>query len=73
MVRIGWFLNVVMARWHISNADLAEKMGRHPTSISRMRTARSMPRMSGEDLALLCEALSALSGKDIDPSDLLME
>jgi DNA-binding Xre family transcriptional regulator len=73
MAKIGWFLNVLMARWHISNADLAEAMGRHPTSISRLRTARSMPRMSGEDLGRLCDALSALSGKEIEPNDLLME
>ena len=73
MAKIGWFLNVVMARWHITNAELAEKMGRHPTSISRLRTARSMPRMNGADLQALCDALSVLSGKDIDPSDLLME
>jgi putative transcriptional regulator len=72
-MEVKWHLNLIMARWHISNGDLAKQMGRHPTSISRLRTAKAMPRMGGEDLQKLCDALAALSRADIGPADLLQD
>ncbi|MBW4460515.1 MAG: helix-turn-helix transcriptional regulator [Nodosilinea sp. WJT8-NPBG4] len=68
---LTWRLNEVMARHRISNKLLAEKLQRHETSISRMRTADEMPRFSGAELSALCDALSAIAGVRIGPSDLL--
>jgi DNA-binding Xre family transcriptional regulator len=72
-MKVVWHLNLIMARWHISNKDLAQELGRHPTSISRLRTATVMPRLGGEELQALCNALGRLSGHDIGPADLLQE
>ena len=68
---LAWRLNEVMARYRITNKALAEKLGRHETSISRMRTSNEMPRFSGSELSALCEALAALAGVEVSPSDLL--
>ncbi|MBE7384421.1 MAG: XRE family transcriptional regulator [Leptolyngbya sp. SIO1E4] len=58
---LRWRLNEVMARLRITNQELGEAMGRHEVSISRMRSTDSMPRLDGEALNLLCNALTAIS------------
>ena len=68
---IRWKLNELMARHRISNKDLAESLGRHETSVSRMRTSDEMPRFNGESLNALCDALTGLAEVTVNPSDLI--
>ena len=68
---IRWKLNELMARYRLTNKALGAKLDRHETSVSRIRTAETMPRIDGHDLDRLCIALSELSGDRITPADLL--
>lgn len=72
---LRWRLNEVMARLRITNQELGEAMGRHEVSISRMRSSDSMPRLDGEALNSLCNALTTISRERgvigmVGPSDL---
>lgn len=54
--RCRWSLDAVMTRIGIKNTDLADRLGKHQNSVSRMR--RKMPRMDGDELAALLNALN---------------
>lgn len=62
---IKWKLREVMARKKISNRKLAQAIGMHETSISRMKSEDVLPRVDNEYLSKICKAL------DCTPSDLL--
>ncbi|AGY57036.1 helix-turn-helix domain-containing protein [Gloeobacter kilaueensis] len=62
---IRWRLREVMARKRITGRDLASALDLHETSISRLRASDTMPRLDGEQLNALCQAL------DCTPGDLL--
>ena len=49
-----------MARGKLTNRELAHSMGVHETSISRMKTADTMPRIDGDTLDNLCNSLTKL-------------
>lgn len=53
-----------MAQKRISNRALAKKLGRHETSVARLKAPDIMPRLDGRDLESLCQTLNCL------PSDL---
>lgn len=55
---IRWRLRELMSRYRISNRDLAEALGRHETSVSRLKSGDSMPRLNGKELSQLCDALT---------------
>ena len=59
---IEWRLHIVMAERRISPSDLAEKMGVNRVSVSRLKNARSLPRLSEETLNGLCSALNCQPG-----------
>lgn len=59
---IEWRLHVVMAEQRISPSDLAEKMGVNRVSVSRLKNARSLPRLTEETLNGLCRALNCQPG-----------
>lgn len=59
---IEWRLHVVMAERRMSPSDLAEKMGVNRVSVSRLKNARSLPRLSEETLNGLCSALNCQPG-----------
>lgn len=59
-----WKLRELMSRHKIKNRDLAVLMGKHVTSISRLKSADLMPRMNGEEFDELCDCLT-LALKDI--------
>ena len=63
---IKWRLRQMMAERRITNRALAERMGKHPNSITYLRRTDTMPRLDGELLENLCAAL------DCDISDLLV-
>jgi putative transcriptional regulator len=59
---IHWRLAVIMAERNISNNELAEMLGMHPTSISRMKTRRQFTRIDEPTLNALCKALHCQPG-----------
>lgn len=71
---IKWRLKEVMARHNIKARDLADEMGVSANSVSNLRNARTMPRLDGEILNNLCEALNRLAQDlegEITPTDLI--
>jgi putative transcriptional regulator len=57
---LKWRLREVMARGKITNRELAQELGRHEGSISRMKNAEQMPRIDGAELNDLCNALTRI-------------
>jgi putative transcriptional regulator len=62
---IRWKLNEVMASRRMANRRLAELIGIHENSVSRLKAADKMPRMDGDRLNGICKALQC------HPADLL--
>jgi putative transcriptional regulator len=62
---IEWRLHIVMAERRISPSALAEKMGVNRVSVSRLKNARRLPRLTEETLNGLCTVL------DCQPGDLM--
>ena len=57
---LRWRLREVMARAKITNRELALALNVHETSVSRMKTADTMPRIDGDTLDNLCNCLIRL-------------
>lgn len=65
---LRWRLREVMARGRITNRELADRLHKHETSISRMKNSDTMPRMDGDELNSLCKALTTIfreRGQDV--------
>lgn len=62
---LRWKLREIMARQSMTNRRLSELIGIHETNVSNMKRRDDMPRIDGETLEALCNAL------DCTPSDLL--
>ncbi|MEM6613945.1 MAG: helix-turn-helix transcriptional regulator [Cyanobacteria bacterium P01_C01_bin.72] len=65
----------MMARAKITNRELAEALNVHETSVSRMKTTDTMPRIDGNTLDNLCNCLLRIYQKKgvegiVMPSDL---
>ena len=61
---LRWKCREVMARYNITNRELAQRLGKHETSIPRLKKDK-MPSMTGDDLEILGKALGCT------PSDLI--
>lgn len=59
---IEWRLRVVMAERDITPSQLAEKTGINRVSVSRLKNAKRLPRMTESTLDKLCTALSCQPG-----------
>jgi DNA-binding Xre family transcriptional regulator len=71
---IKWRLKEVMARHDIKAGDLAKCMGVSHNSVANLRRAKTMPRLDGESLNRLCNALNSLAQDlegEITPVDLI--
>lgn len=71
---IKWRLREVMARYHIKAIDLAKEMGVSANAISNLRKSDTMPRLDGDSLNNLCNALNKLAlnlGEQITPTSLI--
>lgn len=71
---IRWRLKEIMARYDIRAGDLAKAMGVSHNSIANLRKAKTMPRLDGESLNKLCNALNFLAQDltgEITPTDLI--
>ncbi len=62
---LRWKLKEIMARYEITNIDLAKELGMRPASISYLRNSKTIPSIGGERLVKLCSALSKLAGQKI--------
>jgi DNA-binding Xre family transcriptional regulator len=63
-----------MARYSIKGVDLALKLDISTNAMSNLRNSKTMPRLDGVALDLLCNALNELAqdlDKPIAPADLL--
>jgi DNA-binding Xre family transcriptional regulator len=58
---IRWRLNEVMARYRIKGSDLAERLKISNNAISKLKNAKTMPRIDGDRLNTLCNALNKLA------------
>lgn len=73
---IRWKLRELMAKYKITNRQLAEALDKHETSISRIKTSDTMPRLDGEQLNDICQGLTICLWKKrinrlITPEDLI--
>ncbi len=60
---LRWKLAEVMARVQMTNRELAQVLGTHETSVSRLKTANTMPRIDGDKLEHLCNCLNHIYRK----------
>jgi putative transcriptional regulator len=62
---IKWHLRRVMAEKRWTNRALADAIGLHETSVSRLKKHDTMPRIDAGTLEALCRTL------EVEPGDLL--
>lgn len=60
-ILIRWRLREVMARYNIKSKDLAKELDISPNAMSALRKAKTMPRIDGLALNLMCNALNELA------------
>jgi DNA-binding Xre family transcriptional regulator len=71
---IKWRLREVMARYNIKSVHLAKQLDISPNAVSSLRKAKTMPRLDGNALNNLCNALNRLAidlDQEITPVTLL--
>lgn len=71
---IRWRLREVMARYNIKSVDLAKQLNISANAVSSLRKAKTMPRLDGNALNNLCNALNRLAhdlDEEITPVTLL--
>ena len=59
--KVSWKLREVLARRKITNKALAEKVGLHPTNISRLKSRDTLPAIGSEDIERFRIAITELS------------
>lgn len=59
--KVSWKLRETMARRKVTNKALAEKLGSHPVSISRLKAQDTLPAIGGEEIERIRAAISELS------------
>lgn len=62
--KVSWKLRETMARRKITNKALAEKLGSHPVSVSRLKTSDTLPAIGGEEVEKIRAAITELSRGD---------
>ena len=70
---IRWRLKEVMARYDIKGKELAEELGVNYSAVSNWRTSKTIPRIGGERIDEICNALSKLARKKIGFFELVEE
>lgn len=68
---IIWKLEKLLYLRGVSNVDLGNKLGDSQTAITKLKKRVDMPRINGERLEKICEAIASLSGKKVELSDLI--
>ena len=65
--RISWKMRECMARRKITNSALAELVGIHATSISRLKTQDLLPEIGSDRIEQIRAAIERLSGDKYGP------
>ena len=74
MGTVRWRLNEIMAKHFIKTTALAQKLNCGTQSIRKIKDRSDMPRLDGDRLAAICDALNELSkesSEKITPADLI--
>lgn len=71
MGKISWKLRQVLADRKLTNKQLADELGSHPTSISRLKQRDTLPAIGSEEIERIRQAISALSGRECFMSELV--
>lgn len=72
-ISIRWKLAEVMARYRITGKALAEELDMTEASVSNLKNSQTIPRIDGERIEQLCEALNKLAKAKIRFADLYEE
>lgn len=67
---VGWKLREVMARRKITNKALADELGIHQTTVSRLKTQDVLPEIGGSMLGQIIDAINNLSKDSYGACDL---
>lgn len=59
--RVRWKLRQVLADRKVTNKALADKLGVHPTSVSRLKSQDILPAIGGNEIEKIRVALTELS------------
>lgn len=59
--KVSWRLRQVLAHRKITNKALAEKIGKHPTTIARLKAQDALPEIGNEAIEEIRVAITALS------------
>lgn len=59
--KISWLLRETMARRKITNKALADRLGKHPTTIARLKAQDTLPEIGGEAIEDIRVAITDLS------------
>lgn len=59
--KVSWKLRETMARRKITNKSLAEKLGSHPVSISRLKAQDTLPAIGKDEIERIRIAINELS------------
>lgn len=64
MSKISWLLRPTMARRKITNKALAKHLGKHPTTIARLKAQDILPEIGGDAIEQIRSAISELSQEE---------
>ena len=59
--KVHWRLRQTMAHRKVTNKALAERLGKHPTTIARLKAVDILPEIGGETIEQIRIAISDLS------------
>jgi putative transcriptional regulator len=59
--KVSWLLRQVMAHRRITNKALAERLGKHPTTIARLKAQDALPEIGGAAIEEIRAAITELS------------
>lgn len=59
--RVSWLLRQVMAHRKITNKALAERLGKHPTTIARLKAQDALPEIGSAAIEEIRVAITELS------------
>ncbi len=71
MGQVAWKLRQVLADRKLTNKELAEELGSHPTSISRLKMRDTLPAIGSEEIERIRQAISVLSDSECLISELV--
>ncbi|MBD2156271.1 XRE family transcriptional regulator [Leptolyngbya sp. FACHB-16] len=65
--KVNWLLRQTMAKRKITNKALADKIGKHPVTVARLKSQDTLPEIGGEAIEQIRAAISELSQDRFGP------